>query len=416
MEVADQPDALAVRLAELVDGYARRVYPAVLEQHGSASVSSPLGVWLLLAACASIAAGEQRHELELVLGCPTTEAAELLAAFMADPPPALKAAIAMWIRKLDFTPAVSDWIKRLPPQLETGAMPTKLQADEWAERHTLGLIKEFPLSIDATTRIVLASALATKVSWPTPFDLVPASEHLAQGSPWRGQVERLLWETKPSGGIAKTQAAGVVAFHSAAAKEELTVVSVSADPGTPREAVLEAAHELARPPAHSRSQSLFELPLGDGHSWLIAEHEVATATPDERIERIDGASLPAWRVEGELDLLLSDRFGSQPALETMRRQIGPRADDEFGARQAAVASFTRFGFEAAAVTAFAIATSAHMPPPHSGLLRTATLRFDHPYAVVAVAGDPQRACSWSGLPLFTAWVDSPEEPADDVDS
>jgi hypothetical protein len=37
--------------------------------------------------------------------------------------------------------------------------------------------------------------------------------------------------------------------------------------------------------------------------------------------------------------------------------------------------------------------------------RAATLRFDHPYAAVAVAG--------GGLPVFTAWVAEPiEVPAD----
>jgi Serpin (serine protease inhibitor) len=412
VEAADRPSSIDARLAELIDDYARRVYPAVLEQHGSASVCSPLGVWLLLAACGPVSAGEDRAALERVLGCPAEEAARLLEAFMAAPPPSLKAAIAMWIRQSDFTPAVSDWIARLPPQLETGAIPTQAHADEWARRHTLGLIDAFPLPVDERTRIVLASALATKVSWPKPFDLVPAAEHLADGSPWRGQVQRLLWEEQPSAGIVKTEAAGLVAFHRAVAKEELTVVSVSAAAGTPRAAVLDAAHELIRD-GHLPDQSLFKLPLGSGHSWAIAEHEVAAATPGDRIERIDGASLPAWRVEDELDLLRSELFGSHPALETMRKQIGPRPDDAFGAKQAAVASFTRFGFEAAAVTALAMATSA-MPPPHKGLLRTATLRFDHPYAVLAVAGDPQRACSWSGLPLFTAWVDSPEEPADDA--
>ena len=415
MEVANRPSSVEARLAELIDGYSRRVYPAVLEQHDSASVCSPLGVWLLLAACASVAAGAERAALERALGCPAGEAVELLEAFMADPPPALKAAIAMWIRESDLTPAVSAWIKRLPSQLETGPIPTQVQADEWADDHTLGLIKKFPLAIDAATRIVLASALATKVSWPAPFELVPASEHLAEGSPWRGRVQRLLWERSPAAGIAETVAAGLVAFHLAAAKEELIVFSVSAEPGTPREAVLEAAHELTRQRGVPRMHSLFELPLGAGHSWEIAEHEVATSTPNERIERIDGASLPAWRIEDELDLLRSEHFGSHPALETMRLQIGPRPDDEFGAKQAAVAAFSRFGFEAAAVTAFARATSRYSPPVHTGRMRTATLRFDHPYAAVAIAGDPQRASAWLGLPLFTAWVSEPEEPEEPED-
>src|SRR5262249_4556606 len=87
----------ATRLVELVDAYFRRVYPAVLAQHDGASVSSPLGVWLLLAACATAAQGENRTALEDVLGCGAEEAGALLRAFMGSPPPALNAATAVWV-------------------------------------------------------------------------------------------------------------------------------------------------------------------------------------------------------------------------------------------------------------------------------------------------------------------------------
>jgi hypothetical protein len=83
--------------------------------------------------------------------------------------------------------------------------------------------------------------------------------------------------------------------------------------------------------------------------------------------------------------------------------------------QAAVASFTRYGFEAAAITAFAVRASALAPPQ-----RTAILRFDHPYAAVAVAGKPTppgitgpsrqpEASPFTGLPLFSAWIHEPHE-------
>lgn len=61
----------------------------MLEQHDAKSVSSPLGVWLLLAACASAAQGEDRNELEHSLGCH-----------------ALKAAMAVWVIIADSTQAV----------------------------------------------------------------------------------------------------------------------------------------------------------------------------------------------------------------------------------------------------------------------------------------------------------------------
>jgi hypothetical protein len=394
-------------LAEAVDGYARRVYPAVLEQHDADSVCSPLGVWMLLAACAAGAVGVPRRALERSLGCTAKAAGDMLARLMSHPPPALKAAIAVWVREIDATPEFRAWARDLRDEVETGGMPTQQQADDWASRRTLGLIEMFPLSVDALTRIVLASALATKVSWPVPFEVVAADPYLGQASPWRGRVERLLWDPHPARltCLLDTRAAGVVAVHVAEAVEELEVISVSADPSITRARVLEAAHEaigyVRDRPLGAAVHTLFELPLGRGHSWQIQEREVASWTAGERRERVEGAALPAWRLRGELDLKRSERFGCSAALTTMRALIGPQPDDRTEAKQSAVAAFSRFGFEAAAVTGIAVRASAQLPPTERGVERTATLCFDHPYVAVAIAAD---------LPLFTAWIATPQEP------
>ncbi|MGO9959712.1 MAG: hypothetical protein ACLP50_27670, partial [Solirubrobacteraceae bacterium] len=120
----------------------------------------------------------------------------------------------------------------------------------------------------------------------------------------------------------------------------------------------------------------------------------------------------------------SELFGCAPALAALRRLIGPRPVDRTEAAQTAVASFTRYGFEAAAVTAFAVRASARLAPRHVGIERTATLRFDHPYAAVAIAvgaGEPASGRSrgdstrptLEGLPVFGAWVHDPQEPEDE---
>ncbi|HEY7011773.1 MAG TPA: hypothetical protein VH480_03385, partial [Streptosporangiaceae bacterium] len=93
--------------------------------------------------------------------------------------------------------------------------------------------------------------------------------------------------------------------------------------------------------------------------------------------------------------------------------------DPWQARQAAVARYDRVGFEAAAVSALAVALSARVP--QRGVLRTAELRFGHPYAVVAVTvphitGQERRSpgpvsSSWDGLPVFSAWVAQPQDAA-----
>jgi len=415
-------------LTDLIGGYARRVYPAVLEQHDRASVASPLGVWLLLAACASGARGSELEALEDALGCPAAEAGSLLAGFLAAPPPALRTAIALWVAARDATDAVGEWARGLPEAVESGFMPTQAEADEWARRSTLGLIRSFPLQIEETTRVVLASALATRVSWETPFTVVPAAEGLSSSSPWRGAVQQLLWASDPRGDamIARTQSAGLVAVHCAVAREDVTVISVSGDVGVARSALFDALHEVSGALAAGSPElacSLWDLPLGAGHSWEISEQEVDVYVPERRLERITGVALPAWSVRAELDLGASAAFGVSPAFQTLRRLVGPRPDDQCHAAQTAVATFGRYGFEAAAVTGLAVATAALRRPSGRATERRAVLRFDHPYAALAIAGrvadvggGGSRAILTSedspfpGLPLFTAWVAEPVEP------
>jgi hypothetical protein len=414
------------RLPALVSAYARRVSAAVLEQQRAASVSSALGVWLLLAACVSAAEGSDRAALEEALGCSSDEASRLLAGFVAAPPPALHAALAVWLRIVDATAEVTDWARGLPDSVSSGFMPTQAEADAWAQRETLGLIRRFPMKIDDLTRVVLASALATKVSWEVPFDVVPAAKHLGGASPWRSVVSRLLWDGGAEGHamIARTDAAGVVAVHLAVAREDLTVVSVSGAPDVDRVSVLAGGYEIAATVCGEWERtacSLYDLPLGPGHSWEISEREVRTSVAKPRLERIAGVSLPAWRAEDELDLTLAPAFGTAPALHALCELIGPRPDDERRATQAAVASFTRYGFEAAAVTAFGATASALRVAAERSIERTAVLRFDHPFAAVAIAGRPSPPRpsrsgstpmgdeSFHGLPLFSAWVHEPIE-------
>ena len=421
-EPVDREDAGTARLVAVVEAYARSVYPAVLEQHAAGWVSSPLGVWLLLAACATGARGAELSALERVLGCSASEASELLERFMLAPPRALAAAIAVWVRAEDATPAFSTWVGGLPAVLETGAIPSQAQADEWARLRSMGLIERFPLSVDALTRIVLASALATKVSWRVPFELVSADRYLGESSPWRGELQQVLHDRHPPpmAAIVDTRTAGLVVVHSATAVEDLDVISISADPAIPRDVVLEAAHEVIAQqrdrPLASLGCSLFDLPLAAGHSWEISEQAVATHTAGERIERIAAVTMPAWHIESKLALKRSPIFGATTALEVMRSMVGPRPGDQTDAQQVTVASFTRYGFEAAAVTGFAVRASLPAPPRETGIERAAMLRFDHPYAVIATAGTPaanngalQTDARFAGLPLFTAWVATPCE-------
>lgn len=131
-------------------------------------------------------------------------------------------------------------------------------------------------------------------------------------------------------GIVDTDAAGLVAVHESVAQEDLTVVCVCADPAAHRADVFSAAHEIARHiAAGSRLPliSLFDLPLGNGHSWTITERQRPAWRADQRFEAITDVALPAWEIRGELALLSSPAFGAQAATDVLHQLIGDGPSD-----------------------------------------------------------------------------------------
>ena len=143
-------------------------------------------------------------------------------------------------------------------------------------------------------------------------------------------------------------------------------------------------------------------------------------TAGERREKIDSAVLAAWTLKGEFDLRASELFGVDPALLALLDLIGPSPEgDILQAKQSAIASYSPFGFEAAALDVFSLmARGRPLQQTKRGVLRRASLFFDHPYVAVALAGNeidfriaggghPDLFC----LPLFAAWVSEPSEPS-----
>ena len=117
--------------------------------------------------------------------------------------------------------------------------------------------------------------------------------------------------------------------------------------------------------------------------------------------------LPAWSARSEHDL-----DAPELGFDAVASTLAP--GDPWAAKQAAMAKYSRTGFEAAAVTAL-VALMAHRAPQTTR--RVAELRFGHPYAVVAVATGTDggsASATWHGLPVFSAWVSEPED-ADDAD-
>jgi hypothetical protein len=85
---------------------------------------------------------------------------------------------------------------------------------------------------------------------------------------------------------------------------------------------------------------------------------------------------------------------------------------DFTAKQTAVASYSKTGFKAAAVTAIGM-RAAGMPSFHEVLVRRVEMRFNRPYAVLACAARDDGPSAWRGVPVFSAWITEPRDtPAD----
>jgi hypothetical protein len=377
---------MAVDLATPVARYADRFHRLAGDGH---HVASPLGAWLVLALAAPAATGETRDQLADVLGVSIEAAAEVATALLAEPHPAVACAVAAWRHEWAFE-SLQRWLAGLPPQAQVGDIPSQDVADAWAREHTDGLIEAFPLDLTSPEIVlVLASALATRVSWEVPFELVPASELGA--SSW-ALTQALRSPSRHEAAIAATSV-GDVATHTATSTDGLAVTSVIALPDVPPADVLAAAHEVAL--GSSATRSLFDLPLGDHPLWTVTERIAAS----HDIEQCT-AVLPAWSATSDHDLK-PPGFGCKAAADALIALLPPGGYD-FEAKQSAVARYSRIGFEAAAVTAVMVLTSAVAERRQ----RAATLRFGHPFAVVAVA---RGHGAWDGLPVFSAWINQPEE-------
>ena len=361
------------------------------------TVTSPLGAWLLLALVAPAARGDERAELERLLGTSADDARDRAAALLENPHPAVAAALAAWYRREFLRPEFDAWLATLPSVTEHGPMPTQDDADTWAKRATMDIIERFPIELTPDTAIVLANALATKVSWERPFDAVAASE---LGGAWSADLTRALRapdaHTKY---IAPTEAADLVGVHIGRAREGIAVASVIAAEELEPADVHRAAHEIAAglPPA-----SLFDLPLGDGPAWTMREETLAReiGAPNEEVH----AWLPAWSADGDHDLQAQPGLGFPAAIGALSAFL--REPDGAEAKQVAKARYSREGFEAAAITAIAMRMSTVIPTTERATVRTAEIRFNRPYAVVAWAvGDPP----WDGVPLFSAWITRPAD-------
>jgi hypothetical protein len=409
-------------LVQRVVRYSARVRDDVLAQVEQDVVWSPLAAWILLCVCLLAAEGSERDRLESIVGCSRHDARRYADTVLEYLPSALRADIAVWVNEAIATDARLRWRAESPAQIEMGPVPTRVEADAWAHRNTQGIIRSFPIAVDGLDLLV-ASSIATKVSWEEPYQVGDARDWFSATSPWLDVVQRVLWTTKTwtwstlkIAAIVETRAAGLVAVHEAVAHANVTVLCVSADPAVERGSVLAGAYEVAHHFVNRSklaSLSLYDLPVGEGHSWVITEQEVPF-WPGGRRETITDIALPAWEIHSQLDLMRASTSG----VEAARDVLGHLAEGRRGAgTHLAVARFDRHGFEAAAPGDTLTELDDEPVGDETGMERTASLRFDHPFAAIAVIGKPEWLrpdlfpAQVRGLPVFEAWVHTPMDIA-----
>ena len=427
-------------VAHLVARYAAKLHQRAPAHH----VASPLGAWLLLALVADTAVQAAtetpldaglRAAVEDVLGCSAPEAGAAARQLLTTAPAVVAASVAAWADAVDVTPALQAAFSSWPAGTATGAIPTQDAADAWADEATAGLIPRFPLTVQDDTSLLLASALATQVSWDDPFG---PDEPMPKGSLWADLGVPLMRAAGLHDVRLWTSQHGLLASHRALGSG-LSVLSVFAiDPDVPVSALLVYANHLSAANAAKAlagygasvpvdgglaevdAEVVFALPLGESDPVTVTETEVPTYTAGERLVTCT-AALPAWRADTRLSL------EALPGLREGARLLGSRLRSwqqegagQVDAAQAAVAAFDRYGFEAAAITGLALMAGGCAPPREQGVCRQVDIRYTRPFVVVASVDNFswRRHDGWSevvpgawhGLPVFSAVVREPVRP------
>lgn len=348
------------------------------------SIVSHAGLWLLLASVTEHVTGEDKECLAEILGMPTEEATAAAHRLLAEPHPTLAATFGAWVAEGVTTPL-------------SGAdrgIPEQAWLDQWASDRTRGLINRFPVQVDASTLLLLATALVLEPRWTEPLRTSGAYGLVLDGG----------LQT-----IVDTEAAGLVAVAKPHSEDAVDVLSVIAAPRVPPSQVWKAVDEVAELLAKGALWHA-EKPVGTpdvGHAWRCRTR-VESVLRSEVGEgggpvRRWSSRLRRWSAQETLDLTAT------PGLAEVPRALLPEiADPEVECVQSVRGEFDEDGFRAAAITAVAMVTG--MPDFAEARVERVDLDFSRPHAVVAIA----RGGAWEGIPLVSAWV-TPEMSPDPDD-
>ena len=351
-------------------------------------VLSGAGLWPLLALLASAADEQAGAELAAALGRPVDtaqqEALELIDVLRTGI--STTAALGLWTR--DGIPLHEEWASGLP-QGVVRTLTDQAALDQWASAETDGLIDKFPLQLTPATVLVLASALAARVKWRTPFEGYPRDRNWESAQPDQQQLSRTTYDL----GIA------------AVLDDTVTRVVVEGDGDVDVHLLLgtQQSAEVLATGLRDLSGEAQVLPASDldGDGPGLTVRRVPSSHPNDMV----CLALPSFEITAKHDLMNNvDLFGLRSLSESDTSHLpllSPVPLYVSEGVQDVLARFFAEGFEAAAVTAFGIAVGSAMPRERYEVTRV-DVTFDRPFGFIAVHR-PSR------LAVVAGWVSSPFE-------
>lgn len=350
-------------------------------------VLSGCGIWPLLALLAAAAGEPARGELTAATGLPAASAHDAAITLLRriEAAESVRAALGVWVR--DDIALRDEWIHTLPPGT-IAALRGQDGLDEWARRHTDGLIDRFPARIGAATALALATAVVARTAWRQSFHadvLEPSS------GPWRGHRGPALARYSTGLGDAAVLTAGTpVSRVMVRGASDLDVHLLLGEEGATAPVVLAAglgaldgSVETHRP----------------GPGTIAPGLEVRTVTAVSDTLRIQ---VPPFAVRSTHDLLRDPELFGLTAATTATDNpfpgLSPVALRVTAAAQDVCARFTADGFAAAAVSGVLMEPTGMPPAPADALM--IAVNFDRPFGFLGVHRP-------TGLAIVAGWVATP---------
>jgi serine protease inhibitor len=353
------------------------------------TVSSGAAVWPLLAIIAGAAGGAARDELAAAAGIDPavgTQAGRALIEGIAGAD-GVSAALGLWSRP--EVPIRPEWLAELPTGVHeqfTGDLGAdQATLDAWARDRTDGMIKRMPVRIDASTLVLLASALTVRTTWREPFGKTRTPGH------WP-----LMTRTTSAPSIVRATA--TVACVRIEGNNGIDVELVIGPVGVPASETLSAGLAVVTGAVEAGSGD--DLLDGAPAPGIVVDHIVSTTNAPQCV-----VEAPKFTVRASHDLTaFPDVFGLDTVLDAGEQRLPGISERPIAvgkAAQDAIAEFTDTGFRAAAVTATTMRPTSMTRRLQEYEVRRVTATFDRPYGFLAVHRS-------TGLVLVSGWVTAPD--------